>query len=135
MLMEELAKEPPVLTKVAFKKFIKSCNLYKDKSLTDAFENVFATPNGEVDGLAIIEAFDKEYPGKRNIPDPDAEPEVKEETKKEKKKKKGKKGKGGKKKGKGKSKGAKGGKSKDKLKSKGGKGKGKPKKTKSKAKN
>ncbi|XP_021945191.2 leucine-rich repeat-containing protein 74A-like [Folsomia candida] len=99
MLMEELAKEPKKLSKTAFRKFIKQCNLYKDKSLTDAFENVFATPSGEVDGEAILAAFDKEYPGKRVIPDPEPEGEVKEEVKKEKKKKGAK---GGKAKGKGK---------------------------------
>lgn len=121
MFMEELAKEPPTLTKAAFKKFVKQCNLYKDKSLTEAFENVFATPGGEIDRDALLEAFDKEYPGKRVIPDPALEPEPKEPKKKKKKKGKGKKGKG-------KGKGKKGG---GKSKSKGG-GKSKPKPAKSK---
>lgn len=96
--MEELAKEKKTLTVPQFKKFIKQCNLYKDKTLTEAFENVFAVPPvpgvfspPEVNAEAILEAFDKEYPGLRVIPDPvDEDEEEMEEKPKKKKKGKGK---------------------------------------------
>lgn len=107
MLMEELATEKKKLTTAEFRKFIKSCNLYKDKSLTDAFEKVFPSGSFDVDAEAIIAAFDKEYPGLRKIPDPEPEGEPKEEAPKKKAKKgkgKGKKGKGGSKKAKSKKK-------------------------------
>jgi hypothetical protein len=103
MLMEELAKEPKSMTSKKFKKFIKSCNLYKDKIMTEAFEKVFPQGNFEVDAEGIIEAFDKEYPGLRKIPDPEPEGEPKPEKPKKTKKKKGKGKKGKKGKGKGKS--------------------------------
>lgn len=107
--MEELAKEKHVLTSKEFRKFIKQCNLYKDKTLTEAFEKVFEKTSGEgqggVDALAILDAFDKEYPGLRVIPEPKEEEEETEEKPKKEKKKKGEKGKG-----KGKGKGKKGGK-------------------------
>jgi len=126
MLMEELAKEKKELTSKEFRKFIKQCNLYKDKTLTEAFEKTFPTPDGHVDAVALLEAFDKCYPGLRVIPPPRDEEEEMEVKPKKEKKKKGKKGKGkgggGKgKKGKGKGgskpkggKGGKGGKKKDK---------------------
>jgi len=125
MLMEELAKEPPEMTTTQFKKFIKQCNLYKDKTQTEAFEKVFEKGPMVVNAAAIIAAFDKEYPGLRKIPDPEPEVEVEEKPKKEKKKKKGKgkKGKGGKGKGKSKTAGAGGAKKAPKK----GKGKGKKK--------
>ncbi|CAL8090062.1 unnamed protein product [Orchesella dallaii] len=116
MLMEELAKEKKELTVAEFRKFIKQCNLYKDKSVTEAFEKVFEKPGtGFVDAVAILEAFDKEYPGKRFIPEPTEEEEMEEKPKEEKKKKGKGKGKGkGKDKGKGKEKDKKGGKGKKK---------------------
>ena len=62
MLIDELRTEEKKLNHKDFKKFIKSCNLYKDKTLTDAFLNVFALTPFEVDCEAIIAAYDKEYP-------------------------------------------------------------------------
>lgn len=104
--MEELAKEKPVLTQAEFKKFLKQCNLFKDKTVTDAFMNVFSTPGDlpsqpNVDAEGIIAAFDKEYPGLRVIPEPEEEEEEEMEEKPKKKKGKGKGGKGGKDKDKG----------------------------------
>jgi len=117
MLMNELGYEPKIMKAPLFRKFIKSCNLYKDRVMTEAFEKVFAVGYSEVDCAGILEAFDKEYPGKRKVPSEEelaaieqakAEAEERARLKREnKKKKKGKgkgKGKGGKKTGGGNSK-------------------------------
>ncbi len=62
MLMDELRTEPKTLNQKDFKKFIKSCNLYKDKVMTQSFFDNFATKKGEVDCEAILAAYDKEFP-------------------------------------------------------------------------
>jgi len=60
MLIDELRIEPPTLTPKKFKKFIKSCNLYKDKKMTKEFINNFRVQGGtDVDCKRIIAAYDK----------------------------------------------------------------------------
>ena len=65
MLIDELRTEPEKLNHKDFKKFIKSCNLYKDKALTDSFIETFKASPFEVDCKGIVEAFDREYPKKQ----------------------------------------------------------------------
>ena len=65
MLIDELRTEPKVLGHKEFKKFIKSCNLYKDKTMTRSFLDNFPTKSiVEVDCRKIIEVYDQVYPKK-----------------------------------------------------------------------
>jgi hypothetical protein len=66
MLIDELRTEPKKMNHKEFKKFIKSCNLYKDKTLTEAFLKNFPLTPFEVDCESIIAAYDKEFP-KKNV--------------------------------------------------------------------
>jgi len=69
MLIDELRKEEKILTQKQFKKFIKSCNLYKDKVMTESLMRNFAH-SLDVDCEAIIAAYDKAFPKSNDPNDP-----------------------------------------------------------------
>lgn len=75
MLIDELRIEPEVMRHDQFKKFIKSCNLYKDKVLTETFFKYFPVKSSpfEVDCKAIIEVYDKVYPKPKVAEEPKPE--------------------------------------------------------------
>lgn len=64
MLIDELRTEPDTMTQDEFKKFIKSCDLYKDRVLTETFFKYFpkGASQSPVDCAAIISVYDRVFP-------------------------------------------------------------------------